>query len=128
VTTKVRQGILPQSSRALVLRDGTIANAHYLGIPVSAPHALAAMVVANFLLSADAQYEKLRPEVWADGTVLSLQRMTPEWQTRFKAIAAESNAIAQDTLTKYARPEVAPQYHERLSADWRARIRDAVAR
>lgn len=124
VITKVRQGILPPSSRALVLRDGTIANAHYIGIPASAPHAAAAMVVANFLLSTEAQYEKQRPEVWADGTVLGMQRLSPEWKSRFDALARESNAIPPDTLAKYARPEVAPRYHERLSADWRARIRD----
>jgi putative spermidine/putrescine transport system substrate-binding protein len=128
VITKVRQGILPPSSRALVLRDGTIANAHYLGIPASAPHAAAAMVVANFLLSTEAQYEKQRPEVWADGTVLSMHRLSPEWQQRFTALARESNAVPPDTLAKYARPEIAPEYHERLSTDWRARIRDASNR
>ncbi|MEP7344091.1 MAG: ABC transporter substrate-binding protein [Gemmatimonadaceae bacterium] len=128
VITKVRQGILPPSSRALVLRDGTIANAHYLGIPATAPHAAAAMVVANFLLSIEAQYEKQRPEVWADGTVLSRPRLSPDWQRRFAALARESNAIPPDTLAKYARPEIAPQYHERLSADWRDRIRDAAKR
>ena len=128
VITKVRQGILPPTSRAMVLRDGTIANAHYLGIPSSAPHAAAAMVVANFLLSTDAQYEKQRPQVWADGTVLSMQRLSTEWQHRFAELARESNAIPHDTLAKYARPEVAPQYHERLSADWRDRIRDASNR
>ena len=125
VITKVRQGILPASSRALVMRDGTIANAHYLGIPLSAPHAAAAMIVANFLLSAEAQYEKQRPEVWADGTVLSMQRLSADWQTKFAVLTREANAIPQDTLSKYARSEVAPEYHERLSADWRTRIRDA---
>lgn len=128
VITKVRQGILPPSSRAMVLRDGTIANAHYLGIPASAPHPAAAMVVANFLLSIEAQYEKQRPEEWADGTVLDMQRLSLEWKNRFNMLARESNAIPQDTLVKYARPEVAPQYHERLSADWRARIRDVSNR
>lgn len=128
VITKVRQGILPPSSRALVLRDGTIANAHYLGIPASAPHAAAAMVVANFLLSPEAQYEKQRPEVWADGTVLRTSSLSPDWQRKFGALALEANAILSDTLSKYARPEIAPQYHERLNADWRARIRDTPNR
>ena len=51
VVTKVRQGILPETARGLVLRDGTIANAHYLGIPFNAPNPAGAMVVADFLLS-----------------------------------------------------------------------------
>jgi putative spermidine/putrescine transport system substrate-binding protein len=123
VVSKVRQGILPRSARALVLRDGTIANAHYLGIPSSAPNAAGAMVVADFLLSPEAQLEKMKPDVWADGTVLDPARLSPDWRRRFEALAQDPRAIPMDTLRRYARPEVAPEYHERLAADWRERIR-----
>ncbi|CAN5757626.1 ABC transporter substrate-binding protein [soil metagenome] len=123
VVSKVRQRVLPQSARALVLRDGTIANAHYLGIPGSAPNRAGAMVVANFLLSPEAQLEKMKPAVWADGTVLDLARLPPVWRERFDALGQDPRAISMDTLRKYARPEVAPEYHERLASDWRQRIR-----
>jgi putative spermidine/putrescine transport system substrate-binding protein len=123
VVTKVRQGILPGSSRALVLRDGTIANSHYLGIPFNAPNPAGAMVVADFLLSPEAQLEKLRPEVWADGTVLDMERLPAEWRARFEALARDPRSVPPDTLRRYARPEVAPEYHERLAEEWRARIR-----
>ena len=123
VVTKVRQGILPPASRALLLRDGTIANTHYLGIPWNAPRAAGAMVVANFLLSPEAQLEKQRPEVWADGTVLDMRRLTPTWRARFDALEADPRQLPRDSLEKYARPEVSPRYHERLAADWRAQVR-----
>ncbi|HXG69848.1 MAG TPA: ABC transporter substrate-binding protein [Gemmatimonadaceae bacterium] len=123
VLTKVRQGILPPTSRALVLRNGTIANAHYVGIPVNAPNPAGAMVVANFLLSPEAQLEKRKPEVWADGTVLAPSRLPLEWRGRFAAVEGSPRELPRDTLARYARPEVAPTYHERLSADWRSRIR-----
>jgi len=45
VVTKVRQGVLPATARALVLREGTLANTHFLGIPFNAPNAAGAMVV-----------------------------------------------------------------------------------
>jgi putative spermidine/putrescine transport system substrate-binding protein len=122
VVTKVRQGILPTSARALLLRDGTIANAHFVGIPANATNPAGAMVVANLLLSPEAQLEKLKPQVWADGSVLAHDRLTPDWVARFEAVAA-AGAIPADSLAKYARPEVAPEYHERLAADWRTRIR-----
>jgi putative spermidine/putrescine transport system substrate-binding protein len=124
VVAKVRQGILPASARALLLRDGTIANAHYLGIPYNAPNPAGAMVVADFLLSPEAQYEKLRPEVWADGTVLSPERLPEEWRARFEALERDPRALPFDSLRRYARPEVAPEYHERMARDWRERIRD----
>jgi putative spermidine/putrescine transport system substrate-binding protein len=122
VVAKIRQGILPPTARALLLRDGTIANSHYLGIPANAANFAGAMVTANFLLSPEAQLEKAKPDVWADGTVLSLHRLPPAWASRFRA-AAGAGAIPVDSLARYARPEVAPEYHERLAADWRDRIR-----
>jgi putative spermidine/putrescine transport system substrate-binding protein len=119
VVNKVRQGVLPPSARATVLRDGTIANAHYVGIPFNAPNPAGAMVVANALLDPEAQFEKQKPEVWADGTVLDVSRLPEPWRQRFADAEADPRAIPRDTLARYARPEVAPQYHERLQADWR---------
>ncbi|MDQ3039317.1 MAG: ABC transporter substrate-binding protein [Pseudomonadota bacterium] len=123
VVAKVRQGVLPQTSGAFVLRDGTIANAHYLGIPSNAPSAAAAMVVADFLLLPEAQFEKRRPDVWADGTVLAIDRLPPEWADRFAELTRDPREVHPDTLARYAVPEVAPAYHERLGALWRERIR-----
>ena len=123
VVTKVRQGVLPATARALVLREGTIANAHYLGIPYNAPNPAGAVVVADFLLSPEAQLEKQRPEVWADGTVLARGRLPTAWRARFDSVTSAANAIPADTLATYARPEVDPRYSERLLADWRARVR-----
>ncbi len=123
VVTKVRQGILPASARPLLLRDGTIANTHFVGIPFNAPHPAGAMVVANFLLSPEAQLEKRKPEVWADGTVLARDRLPAEWAERFAQLGEDPYALPPDSLAKYARPEVSPRYHERLAADWRARVR-----
>ena len=121
--TKVRQGILPASARPFLLQDGTIANAHFLGIPFNAPNAAGALVIADFLLSPEAQLEKQRPEVWADGTVLDITKLPEEWRTRFQQLESDPHALSADSLTKYAVPEVAPEYHERLLEDWRLRVR-----
>jgi putative spermidine/putrescine transport system substrate-binding protein len=125
VVTKVRQGIFPPSARATLIRDATIANAHYLGIPFNAPNPAGAMVVANFLLGPEAQLEKQRPEVWGDGTVLGMDRLEPRWRDAFAALEADpaARAIPRDTLDRYGRPEVAPEYHIRILEDWRRRIR-----
>lgn len=125
VVTKVRQGILPSTARPLLLRDGTIANTHYVGIAFNAPNPAGAMVVANFLLSPEAQIEKQKPAVWADGTVLAPSRLPPEFAAEFRALTVDKHALSRDSLAKYARPEVAPQYHEHLQQDWRTLIRSA---
>ena len=81
------------------------------------------MVVADFLLSPEAQLEKQRPEVWADGTVLDPRRLPSVWRGRFDALAADPRQLPRDSLAKYARSEVSPRYHERLAADWRTHLR-----
>ena len=123
VIAKARQGILPGTARPLLLRDGTIANSHYVGIPSNAPNAAGAMVVADFLLSPEAQLEKEKPDVWADGSVLDVARLPEPWRTRFATLARDPRALPRDSLARYAVPEVSPRYHERLAADWRAHIR-----
>ncbi len=124
VVTKIRQGVLPPTAHALVITDGTLANAHYVGIPFNAPNPAGAMVVANFLLSPEAQYEKLRPEVWGDGTVLDGAKLTSELRARFESLAADPHAVPPVELARHAVPEVAPQYREHLAADWKRLVRD----
>ncbi len=123
VITKVRQGILPVTARPLLLSEGMLANAHYLGIPMNARNPAGAMVVADFLLSPEAQLEKLRPEVWADGSVLDVSRLPEPWRDRFAAQARDPLALPPESLRLRARPEVDPEYHERLTDDWRRMIR-----
>ncbi len=123
VITKVRQGVLPSTSRAVLLRDASIANSHYVGIPINAGNPAGAMVVANFLLSPEAQLEKQRPEVWADGTVLDLNKLPAAMRIRFMSITDAAFAIPSDTLLRYQAPEVSPVYTGRLTKDWRSRIR-----
>jgi len=121
--TKTRQGVLPPSARPLLLEEGTIANAHYLGIPFNASNAAGAMVVADFLLSPEAQLQKLRPDVWGDGTVLATERLPDEWRRAFSGLENDPRALTTVALEARARPEVDAAYHERLAADWRERIR-----
>jgi putative spermidine/putrescine transport system substrate-binding protein len=126
VVTKVRQGILPPHSRALLLDEGTIANAHYVGIPINAPNPAGAMVLANFLLSPEAQLEKQRGDVWGDGTVLAVAALPSPWPSQFAQVARDAAALPREVLATHARPEVDPRYHARLLEDWQQSMRVAA--
>jgi putative spermidine/putrescine transport system substrate-binding protein len=123
VVNKVRQKVFPPQAKALLLEEGTIANTHYVGIPFNAPNPAGAMVVANFLLTPEAQLEKRRGEVWGDGTVLDLARLPAPWPARFDEVANDAAALPSEFLAARARPEVHPLYHARLLEDWRVMIR-----
>ena len=123
VVTKVRQRVLPPGVRALLLDEGTIANTHYVAIPLNAPNPAGAMVLANFLLSPEAQMEKQRGDVWGDSTVLDLARLPAPWPARFDEAARDASALPREWLIAHARPEVHPLYHARLLEDWRQTVR-----
>ena len=84
----ISAGRLPETVRTFVLEDGTIGNTHFVAIPFNAAHAAGAMVVADFLLSPEAQARKQDPRVWGDGTVLDLAALAPEDRAPLRAPAA----------------------------------------
>ena len=122
VDNKVTLGTFPPTARAYVLDTGTIRNSHYMGIPRTAPHLAAALVVCNFLLSPAAQCQKLRPDTWADGTVLDAGKLPPDWQAKFQQAAVRAHGPAHADLLPKALPEPAPEYMMRLVKDFRTHV------
>jgi putative thiamine transport system substrate-binding protein len=76
---------LPASVVSYQFESGTIGNTHFVAIPVNASASDAAQVVANFLLSPEAQARKADIAVWGDPTVLALERLSPADRARFAA-------------------------------------------
>ena len=74
---------LPASVHSYVLDGGTIGNINFLAIPFNARNKAAAMLVANFLLSPEAQARKHDPRVWGSETVLSLAQLDAADRARF---------------------------------------------
>ncbi len=122
VDAKVRQGIFPPTAEAFVLRTGTIRNTHYLGIPRRAAHVAGALVTIDLLLSPEAQYEKLDPGVWGDGTVLDPARLPEEWRRRFAEVPSRRHAPPRREMDPYALREPAPEVMRRLYDDFRSKV------
>lgn len=64
---------------------GTIGNTHFVAIPYNAKAAAGAQVVANFLLSAQAQARKADIAHWGDPTVLDLAKLPQAERALFSA-------------------------------------------
>jgi putative thiamine transport system substrate-binding protein len=82
-SSRIASGDLPDTVRTFVLERGTIGNTNFVAIPFNATAKEGAMVVANFLLSPEAQARKQNPEYWGGFTVLDLARLSPEDRKRF---------------------------------------------
>jgi len=122
VDNKILQGFFPESSRAYVLESGTIQNSHYMGVPKHSGHKAAAMAAANFLISPEAQYQKIKPAVWGDGTVLDVNKLPENWQQKIKNVPEREHAPPRSELNKKALRELAPEYMIRLYDDFRTYV------
>lgn len=124
IDNKILQGVFPESSSAFALEAGTIQNSHYLGIVRRASNKAGALVAINFLISPEAQLEKLRPATWGDGTVLAMDRLPEEWQERFIETRKKIYAPARSEMQTISVGELAPEYMIRLYDDFRQYVID----
>ena len=122
VDNKIAEGLFPETSRAYVPESGTIQNSHYLGIPKHSSSKEAALVAINFMMSPEAQLEKMRPDVWGDGTILDIERLPDEWQARFEEIPGRERAPEREDIEDRALQELAPEYMIRLADDFRSEV------
>lgn len=88
---KVSSGEFPETSKTLILEDGTLANTHFLTVPFNSQNAPAALVAINYLISFEAQYEKMKPSVWGDLMVLKNSTLSDEEREEINNLINEHN-------------------------------------
>ncbi|MDU3920856.1 MAG: ABC transporter substrate-binding protein [Klebsiella pneumoniae] len=101
---------VPTDSYSFGFTVGTLGNVHFVTIPANARAIAGAKVVANFLLSPEAQLRKADAAVWGDPSVLDPQRL-PDGQRQ--ALAA---ALPQDLPPVLAEPHAA--WVDALEQEW----------
>ncbi|MHA1151598.1 MAG: ABC transporter substrate-binding protein [Alphaproteobacteria bacterium] len=114
-------GRLPDSARVFVLDGGTIGNTHFVAIPYNASAKQGAMVVANFLMSPEAQAGKQSLEAWGDQTVLAMDKLTPADRRAFEAGAAHPALLTPAQLGPTLL-EPHPSWMTRIEAEWQRRF------
>ncbi|MDH1125968.1 ABC transporter substrate-binding protein [Enterobacter sp. GD03975] len=111
---KVASGELPADSFSFGFSRGMIGNVHFVAIPANASASAGAKVVANFLLSPQAQIRKADPTVWGDPSVLDGEKLPATAAKQLRAFtpsdtpdvlpephAAWVNALEQEWLRRY---------------------------
>jgi len=101
----ILDGIFPDTVQTYVFDEGTIGNTHFVAIPYNAKDKAAAMVVANFLLSPEAQLKKATPAVWGDFPVIDMAKLPTEWQTRFTELPRGKATLSDVELQNHQLPE-----------------------
>lgn len=111
---------LPKSIRSYAMEDGSLSNTHFVAIPYNAGHPQAAQLVANFLLSPEAQAYKQDPAVWGDKTVLVQQMLDKPQQLLFQSSRPHPSALAIDAIT-HTLSEPHPSWVKAIQQGWEAR-------
>lgn len=118
----ILDGIFPESVRTYVFEEGTLANTHFVAIPFNAADKAAAMVVANFLLSPEAQLEKSKPEVWGDFPAISTAKLTPDMQQKFIGRPKGVATLDDSLLQSHQLPEPPSTILTRLEKGWQEHV------
>ena len=113
----IADGRLPDTVRSFTFPGGTLGNTHFVAIPYNATAKAGALVVANFLLSPEAQARKQDPNVWGDPTVLAMSKLPVADRAKFDALDLGIATLAPADLGPLL-PEPHPSWTERLEKEW----------
>lgn len=116
-STAIANDELPPTVRTFVLDKGTIGNASFVAIPYNSGSKEAAMVVANFLMSPEAQVRAQDPEVLGYGTVLNMDALSADDRAAFDALELGIATLSPAELGT-AQPEPHPSWMTRVADDW----------
>jgi putative thiamine transport system substrate-binding protein len=116
----IAAGELPGTVRSFVFSGGTLGNTHFVAIPYNANAKAGALVLANFLLSPEAQARKQDPKIWGDPTVLALSTLSEADKAAFAALELDVATLPADQLGP-ALPEPHPDWMTRIEAEWTKR-------
>ena len=119
-SSAIASGELPDTVRPFVFPAGTLANTHFVAIPYNAAAKAGALVLADFLMSPEAQARKQDPNIWGDPTVLAVSKLSPNDQERFRKLELGIATPKPEELGP-AIDEPHPSWMERLEVEWKRR-------
>ena len=111
---------LPDTVRSFIFSGGTLSNTHFVAIPYNAAAKEGSLVVANFLISPQAQLHKQDPKVWGDPTVLDTNALPDEYREPFDALDLGVATLKPSELGP-ALAEPHASWMERLEKEWTRR-------
>ena len=116
-STAIANFELPDTVRTFVLDKGTIGNASFVTVPYNSGSKAGAMIVANFLMSPEAQARAQDPAILGYGTVLDMTAITADERAVFDGLDLGIATLSPaDRGTVQAEPH--PSWATRLADDW----------
>ena len=119
-SSAIAQSRLPGTVRSFTFSGGTLGNTHFVAIPFNANAKAGALVLANFLLSPEAQARKQDPEVWGDPTVLNVEKLDEADKAKFASLDLGIATLKPEELGPML-PEPHPSWMAAIEKEWAKR-------
>lgn len=122
ISSMIKNGLLPDTVRTFVWDKGTIGNTHFLAIPFNAPNKAGALVLANFLLSPEAQLSKYDPKNWGDMLALDVSKLEPEYIAQMNRVDLGVATLPAEELQSHRLPEIDSVYIPVIEDLWKEKV------
>ncbi len=119
-SSAIAQNKLPDTVRSFTFSGGTLGNAHFVAIPYNATSKAGALVLANFLLSPEAQLRKQNPKYWGDPTVLNVNKLNAVDKAAFASLDLGIATLKPQELGPML-PEPHPSWMVEIEKEWTRR-------
>ena len=119
-SSAIAQNKLPNTVRSFTFSGGTLGNTHFVAIPYNANAKAGALVLANFLISPEAQVRKQDPNFWGDPTVLNVAKLPESDQSKFAALDLGIATLKPEELGPML-PEPHPSWMVEIEKEWTRR-------
>ncbi|MCP1198926.1 ABC transporter substrate-binding protein [Notoacmeibacter sp. MSK16QG-6] len=116
----IAAGELPETVRPLPFPAGTLGNSHFVTVPFNAANREGALLLANFLISPEAQIRKENAELWGDPTVLDVASLPEDDRKAFESLP-RGPATPSPEQTGPVIVEPHASWQDRLEAEWEKR-------
>ncbi len=121
-SAKVESGQFPETTRTFVFDTGTLANTHYLAIPYNSPNKAAAMVLADFILSPEAQLSKKDINNWGDFPAIDANLLSDEQRAEFESLPLGIATLPDAELAAKRLPELSAAWRVSAEEAWEAQV------
>lgn len=118
----IDKGIFPKTAKTLVLKEGALANTHYVTIPFNASHKENAKTVVDFLLGIDAQVSKLNSDNWGDFSVLDMSKLSPKDVEKLQSVDLGEATLSLEILNNAKVQEFPAEYISMIEEEWKSNI------
>lgn len=113
---RIKNGIYPDTVRTFVFQTGSLANTNYVAIPFNSSHKAGAMVVANFLLSPEAQLDKWKG--WGGDLAIDPLLLPTEWRKKVLNTPLGIATLPPAVLSERRLPEPSADWVEAIEQGW----------